>query len=233
MTMRIIIIALALFVVGCFLLVIFLIRLIKRLYFKPKEGKSSQPPATVSFLAIIAAVVILILSWVMFWSACQLQHFKPYTPSSNICMIEIRQTDDPVKAISFLVYPLNNNSHDTPTEFYLSGDTWYLKGQYIKSSGFIRRLIGWPYIYKMTDFYGDYTGLKPPGINVPILNHQVIEGGAVDIGEYVSAISFLKNAIEVGEFQSQALTAKEHISYWLALSDSNTVKLEKANIRIE
>jgi len=224
MTTRIIIIASALLVLGCTLLILFLVRLIKRLSFHPQEGKTVKPPATVSFLAIFGAMILLIFSWIMFWSAGQLQHFKPYTPSNNICMIEVQQTGDPVKAMKFLFYPLCGDSLDTPTEFYLSGNTWYLKGQYIKTSGYLTRLLDWPYAYKVTDFHGDYKGRKPPGIDVPILNHQLIEGGEVDFGEYISAISFLKNAIE--DRQDGILLPKESLFLQDSYSTMDTHKCE-------
>lgn len=187
------------------------------------------PPAGVGFWAIIAAVIILIISWSLFWTGSKLLGFRQFTPATSIGFISAWKQGDPVKTIKFDFYPTGDSLAGPATSFYLSGDTWYLRGQHVSISGPMAPIFGASNYYKVTDFYGDFTGHKPPGVTSPLLSHQPIEGGPVDFQDYLSLVSLFKSYFKVGDFESKAITLEGRRKYNLILSDSLTLQMEPAS----
>ena len=223
---QVLLIAGLLLILGVLLLILFLIRLVRRLTFHVQEGKPFRPPPSVSYWAIFLAMIVLVISWVFFWSANQLKSFEPYKPSAAAGVLEVSRKGDSVKSMKFDYYHDQVENLKTATSFYLSGNTWRIKVQFVKFSGVLSHVFGWSYYYKVSDFYSDYSGHKPPGIKSPMLSHEEIEGGSVDLDSYVSFFGFLENAVEVNEFESEFVKISRHAKYWLVLTDSNEVRLE-------
>ena len=216
-------IALLLLVVGIFLLGWFLVRIIRRLTFTPIVGKPRRPPGGVSYLAIFLAIVLLLCSWVLFWVGHQLKSFKPFNPPGLIGRIEIVNEKDAIKSLKVKYYASLDTGFSKPTSFYLSGNAWGIKGQYVKIPGALGPIFRSKCFYKVTDFYGEFIGHKPPGINSPLLGHQIIEGGWVDFYEYISIVPLVKDYFQVQEFEQPPQRIIDRVSYDVALTDSGAV----------
>jgi len=219
-------IAAILLAIGLLLLTWFLLRLLRRLTFRFHEGKPKYLPPGVAYWAIITAMIILILSWSLFWTGTKLLGFKQFTPATNIGYIAAWNQGDPVKTIKFDFYPTGDSLVGTATSFYLSGNTWYVRGQQVSLSGFLTTIFGAEDYYKVTDFYGDFTGHKPPGINSPLLSHQPIEGGTVDFQEHLSLVGLFRGNFKVGEFESNPIKLEGRRNYNLILDDSLGLRIE-------
>jgi hypothetical protein len=211
--------------IGVLLLILFLVRLVRRLTFNDQEGKPHEPPPGVSYWAIFVAVIFLFSAWALFWTASLLKSFKAYQPNSVAGIIEIQRQADPVKSMKFDYYPAPAESLASPATFYLSGNTWYLKGQFIEFSGLFAKIIGWSHFYKISDFFSDYKGHKPPGVSSAMLSHEPISGGYVDLDTYFNFFNFLKSAIRIEDFQSEDHDSERFSKYWLVLSDSSRIML--------
>ncbi len=226
---RAISIAVLLLGLGLLMLIWFLARLVRRLTFRSDKQQERRAPGGVTYWAILIAIFVLFISWTLFWTAHQLIGFKPFMPSTSIGRLEVRNMGDPIKSMKFDFYPASltgNDSHSTPTTFYLSGNTWRLEGQYVKISGIFTYVFGWQFFYKVTDFHGDYVGHKPPGIDAPMLSHRSIEGGPADLSMVLGILSLFKDSFEFGEFAGETFSIKQRRLYNLILSDSGTLAIE-------
>lgn len=219
--------AVILLVIGLILLGWFLVRIIRRLTFVPIQGKTKKPPAGVSYLSIILAIILLACSWMLFWLGHELKSFHPFTPPGGIARIEVSNEGDPVKSIKVNFYTIDDEGQSKPTSFYLSGNSWKAKGQHVKISRQLAYIFNSEDFFKVTDFYGDYVGFKPPGSHAPLLGHETIAGGQTDIFEYVNLFSFLRRSFKVCEFETDAIVIGEHEIYNLMLADSCSISLDK------
>ncbi|MCD6161266.1 MAG: hypothetical protein J7K40_02495 [candidate division Zixibacteria bacterium] len=221
-----ILIAVLLLGIGVILLILFLLRLIRRLSFNASEGKAKTIPGSVSYWAIFLATILFIISWLFFWSANQLKSFHSYEPSNVIGYIEVKQKGDLVKSMEINYYPFQEGVLSTPTTFYLSGNSWKIQGQYINLSNYLTLIFNGPDYCKISEFLSDYKGHKPPGADAPILNTQHIKGGAVDLESFSGIFGLAKGVSKVGEFESEFIMLKRFGKYWIVLSDSGIVSLE-------
>ena len=228
-----ILIAALFLIVGAILLVLFLVRLIRRLSFKASEGKAKDVPCSVSYWAIFLATFLILISWILFWGSSQLKSFHLYNPSNVIGYIEVKKKGDTVKSMEINYYPFQEDSLSTPTTFYMSGNSWKIKGQYINLSYFLTPIFGGSDYCKVSDFLSDYKGFKPPGANAPILTIQQIKGGAVDINSFSNIFGLINGVDNSGEFESEYIKIQRLGKYWLVLSDSGTIRMETKDPFVE
>ena len=211
---------------GLFLLLVFLILLVRRISYYSRDHKFGSAPRGASFVAIFFVIILLAASWVFFRAASDFRGFRPFKPLTKVCLIDVAKTADPVKSLRVILYTLEGDSLKENPEFFLSGNSWGLGGQYIRLTGYIQNLFPDSLAYKLNDFYGDYIGQADIEPDQVILVHQALDGGAVDLGDYSRTINFLKSSIRTEKFETQTIEAGEHNRYWLALSDSGAVSLE-------
>ncbi|MCP4583885.1 MAG: hypothetical protein GY839_19920 [candidate division Zixibacteria bacterium] len=220
------IIALLLLVLGFLLLAWFLFLLIKRISFHPEAESRRKTPASVGYWGITISVIMLALSWLLFWTGGQLKSYKPFNPSSSIGTVEVWYEGDPVKTLKVEFYSNGADSLAAPTLFYLSGNSFYLKGQSIKIPDLLTYIFKWQYYYKITDFYGAFAGHKPPGVDAPLLAHQTIGSGSIKIHSLPGSIPLLGKSIETCNFESKVAKISRHNKFDLILSDSCNVVLK-------
>jgi len=224
-----IVIAAILAAVGAILLLWFLYRLMGRLRSRaevaPEGKKPKKIPRAVSYWAILAAVICLTLSWSLFCTASLFNGFRPFGPPGRVGQVDVRNTGDNVKSMMLEYCPLGDSSSQPTSSFYLSGNSWRVKGQVVKFGGVLATVFGQPHLYKVSGFEGDYIGHKPPGVTAAILTWQEIEGGELEAEEYLATFKFLDKLLQVGRFESDFATA-DNASYWMILSDSGRVRLE-------
>lgn len=221
--------ALGLLVIGLMLLWIFLIRLIRRLTFKPVEGKKVQPPASVSFLAIMFAVILLIFSWSLFWIGHQLRSFKCFNYPGMVGRIDVINEHDPLKTLKVDFYSVARDGIGKPTSFYLTGNAIQIYGQFIELPGFLKLVFDGTYFCKVTDFRGKYIGHKPPGYESVLFEHQEIGGGRIDVFEYITLVPLIKMVFKVCEFESAPLEIKNKGVFDVVLTDGCFVSMLKAH----
>ena len=221
------IIAVLLLVIGFILLGWFLVRIVRRLTFKPVEGKPRTPPPSVGYPAIVIAVILLVCSYLLFWLSHQLRSFHPFAPPSSVARIEVYNQGDPVKSIKVDFYTMDDDGESEVTSFYLSGNSWKVNGQFVKIPKALAYIFNAQNYFKVTDFYGDYMGFKPPGADVPLLGHQTIAGGPVDLFQYIGLFSFLKNSFQTCEFETAPMRIGRRNTYEVVLTDSCEAKLDK------
>ena len=220
--------ALGALIIGLAMLWLFLVRLIRGLTYKPDEDKKAGPPASVSFLTIILAVILLGVSWVLYWTGHQLRSFKPVNFPGAIGRVEAVNEHDPLKTLKVDFYSFSGDSLSKPTNFYLTGNSYRLSGQFIRLPGFLKHVFGSRYYCKITDFWGEYIGHKPPGFESTLFDHQQIGGGQVEVFEYISLFPFVKKLLYLCEFESEPLKVDERGTFELALSDTCQVSILEA-----
>lgn len=222
------IIALIILALGFILLAWFFIRLYRRLKFRPDDKSSTRPPGGVSYFGIILAIFMLIISWILLSMTNQLKSFRPFTPTTGVGQTTVIYEGDPVKTLKIEFVYSDAGYKTVPTSFYLSGNSWYVKGQYIKLPEFLTYVFQRQSYYRVTDFYSDFVGHKPPGVVVPLLAHQAIGGDSEDLIKFVSFISFVKNQFQICEFESAPIKTADRIStYEIALGDSCSVTINR------
>ncbi len=217
--------ALILLLAGLILLWIFLIRLIRRLTYKPVEGKPNQVPPSVSFWSISLAVVVLSLSWIFFWMGQQLSSFKKFDPPGIIGHVEIVNEHDQIKTLNVNFFSMVDDSLGKPTSFYLTGDHWKLQGQAVRLPYLLKPVFNGQHFFKVTDFRGEYIGHKPPGFDSPLLAHQTIEGGMVDMFEYLGVFPYIRDIFIAQEFENEFRLLKYRAQYDIVLTDSSEISL--------
>jgi heme/copper-type cytochrome/quinol oxidase subunit 2 len=222
------IIALVLLILGVGLLALFFVRLVRRLKFKSDGESKKKIPGGVSYIAIVVAIFMLIVSWALLKTTNHLKSFRPYKPSTGICRTTIAYEGDPVKTLKMELVLTGIESQTVPTTFYLSGNSWYLRGQYVKLPAFLAYIYQWQSYYKVTDFYSDFAGHKPPGVNEALLAHQEIGGGSAGLMDFLNAIPFIKNKIEACEFETKPIKVIDRIAVFEAiLGDSCQIILNR------
>jgi len=224
------IIAVILLALGFLLLAWFFTRLIRRLKFKPDPISESRKkiPAGVSYIAIIIAIFMLILSWILFKTTNQLKSFKPFMPSTSIAQTNVAYEGDPVKTLKMELVLTGAETGTVPTTFYLTGNSWYLRGQHVKLPQFLTYIYKWQSFYRITDFYGDFIGHKPPGVTSTLLAHQAIGSGSENLIEFMNYVPFVKSGFKICEFQSTPVKTTDRIaSYDIVLGDSCSVTLNR------
>jgi hypothetical protein len=225
MAVIVLILATVLLIVGSVLLLWFLIRQARRISYYGQTRRTTRAPKGVSYWSIILAIILLTFSWLFFWSGHRLKGFYVYQPQTRICRIDVSQNSDPVRSMKFSIWP-PGDTLQAPPVIFLSGNAWHIKGQYIRVKGVLKNLFPGPYGFKLTDLYGGYAVSRPPANEQSTLIHQLIEGGPVDLESYLETMSFLRNSIQVGEFETQMVGITANSSYWIALSDSGVARLE-------
>jgi len=211
---------------GLLALLFFLIMLARRISYYGQTRRITRPPRGVSYIAIIIAIVLLVFSWIFFRAADRLKSFRPFRPMAKVCMIDITETPDPVKSLRVIIYTLHGDSLKSSPEIYLSGDSWSIKGQYVKFGGFLRGLFPSPSAYKINDLYGKFILEEKSKGEVPILGHQEFEGGEVDLGNYINSLGFLKRSVAFGEFEIGPTPVGQSNRWWLSFTETGQAQLE-------
>jgi hypothetical protein len=225
MAARLIFIASILLIVGAFLLLVFLLRLTRRISYFSRTRRLKKAPGGVSSWSISLAIILIIISWAFFWMGHQLKGFYAYRPDARVCRIDVEQNDDPVKSMKCIIWP-PGDTLQTPPAIYLSGNAWHIRGQYVRITGVLEKLFPGRHGFKVTDLYGGYTGERPPSNEQSPLMHQIVEGGPNDLESYIETIGFLRKSIQIGEFETQAVSITPNTNYWIVLSDSGATGIE-------
>jgi len=222
------IIALIILALGVTLLAWFLVRIYRRLIFRPDGKPGRKPPGGVSYLGIAVAILMLSMSWILLGLTNQLKSFRSFTPSTAIGQVTAKFENDPVKTLNIEFIYSDTGSKTAPTSFYLSGNSWHIRGQYVILPKFLTYVFQWQSYCRITDFYADFVGHKPLGVDVPLLAHQVIGGDSGDLIKFVSFMPFIKDQFKVCEFVSDPVkTTDRSENYEIILSDSCSVTLSR------
>jgi hypothetical protein len=213
---------------GLSMLLVFLIMLARRISYYSQSHKLKRAPRGVSYLAIILAAILLVFAWTFFHFSADLKGFKPYNPETRVCLIDIARTSDPIKSLRFIIYSVKADSLKENPEFYVSGDSWYLKGQLLNVSGYIAKAFPATHAFKLNDIYGEFIGETNASADQTIFAHRVIGDGPADLTQYVKVIRFIRGSFQTSDFVTPPVLAGLHDRYWLAISDSGLVSLEPA-----
>lgn len=225
---KILLIGTILLAFGLLLLLLFLIMLVRRISYYSRSHKMKRAPLGVSYIAIFLATFLLALSWAFFSFSNNLKEFRPYAPNQKNSLIDITRTGDPVKTLRIIIYSSTGDSLKENSEFFLSGDAWYLKGQLIQASGYIEKLFPGPCGFALNEMYGEYIDKNAVDPDKTIFSHHIFDEGAVDFTPYVKFIGLIRGSFKAEEFITQPILAREHDRYWLTISDSGKVFLDIA-----
>jgi hypothetical protein len=211
---------------GTLLLLWFLVRLVRKMTHDTKKGEHGRRLGGVSYGSIFAALILISLSWLFFWSVNLLKSFRPCESPAVICYIEVKPGPDNVKSIELDYYTDTEGYQTSAANFYLSGDAWKVKGQYIRFTGIMKAIFGVSEYYKVTDVYSDYRGHKPPGIDAAILTHQSLDGGAVDLDGFSSLMETIHGPVEIGKFETDYQRLYISDRNWLVSSIDGAIEVK-------
>jgi hypothetical protein len=212
--------------VGLLLLLLFLIMLVRRITYYSRSHKMKRPPLGVSYIAIFLAALLLVLSWGFFAFSNNLKQFLPYAPGQKAALIDITRTGDPIKTLRIIIYWVRGDSLKENPEFFLSGDTWYLKGRLIEVSGYIGKMFPAQWGIALDEMHGDFTEGESVNPDKTIFSHHVFEEGATDLAPYVKFIGLIGGSFKANEFATPPILSRAHERYWLTISDSGAVSLD-------
>lgn len=167
----------ALFVLGFLLLAYQLNRVYKRIRYRDTGDPQSQPPRGVKSYLIILAVIFIVVAQMFFLLSSQTTSFRPIGKDGFFARLKVNRTGDPIKTLEMKYIPAVGDSLGVENMFYLSGDSWRLKGEIINFK-FANGFLGLPEkCYKTVEFNGRFLGRLPPRTKGALLHTETLEGG--------------------------------------------------------
>ncbi len=167
----------ALFLLGFLLLAFQLNRIFKRIRYRDTGDPQSKAPKSAKPYLIFVAAIFIIIAQSFFWLSSQTTTFRPLGEDGFFARLKVIKTGDPIKTLEMKYIPAVGDSLGTENMFYLSGDSWRLKGEIINFK-FANDFLGLPEkFYKTVEFNGRFLGRVPPKTKGALLHTEILEGG--------------------------------------------------------
>jgi len=215
-----------LFVLGIALLIFLLIRVVKRFRFREKGESKIGPPGGANIYLIIVIIIIIAIGQSFLWLSSQLKFFRPLGEDGRFATLYVTRTGDPIKSLEMLYVPAVGDSSAMENLFYLSGDSWRLRGELLKFKFLVEYLGLADSCYKTVEFNGEFQGRLPRDARGALLNSELIEGGESDIFRFFRDTSLFKWFAEVDSFSTDFQRIDDSVAYYLNLTPDGTVKLQ-------
>lgn len=214
-----------LFILGIALLVYLLIRVFKRFRFKDTGDPQAWPPRGINIYLVIAIVVFIVLGRCFFWLSSQVKYFRPFGEDGRFASLFVTRTGDPIKSLEMLYIPAVGDSSAMENLFYLSGDSWKLKGEILKFK-FLNKYLGLPdSCYKTVEFNSEFQGRLPRDTRGALLHNEIIEGGESGAFRLFKDSKLLKWFAEADSFYTDYERINNSTGYYLHLKPDGTVEL--------
>ena len=214
-----------LFVLGIALLVFLLIRIFKRFRFRDTGDPKLRPPRGMNIYLFILIIIFISIGQSFFWLSSQVKYFRPFGENGMFASLFVTRTGDPIKSLEMLYIPAVGDSSAMENLFYLSGDSWRLKGEILKFK-FLADFLGLPdSCYKTVEFRSEFKGRMPPDTRGALLNTEIIEGGESGAFRFFRDTGLFKWFAEADSFSTDLQRKDESVGYYLHLTSDGSVEL--------
>jgi len=214
-----------LLVLGIALLIFLLIRVFKRFRFREKADSKTGPPGGANIYLIIAIIIFIIIGQSFLWLSSQLKFFRPLGEDGRFATLYVTRTGDPIKSLEMSYIPAVRDSSAMENLFYLSGDSWRLRGELLKFK-FLVKYLGLPdSCYKTVEFNSEFQGRLPRDARGALLHSELIEGGESDVFRFFRDTKLFKWFAEVDSFSVDFQKVDNTVGYYLHLKPDGTVEL--------
>jgi hypothetical protein len=214
-----------LFILGIALLVYLLIRIFKRFRYRDTGDPQSGPPGGANVYLIIAIIIFISIGQSFLWLSSQLKYFRPFGEDGKFATLHITRTGDGIKSLEMMYIPAVGDSSAMENLFYLSGDSWKLRGEVLKFK-FLAGYLGLPdSCYKTVEFNSKFQGRLPPDIRGALLNTEIIEGGESGAFRFFRDTGLFKWFAESDSFSTDYERIDNSVGYYLHLTPDGTVDL--------
>lgn len=215
-----------LFILGIALLVYLLIRVFKRFRYRDTgDPQSGAPPGGANVYLIIAIIIFIGIGQSFLWLSSQVKYSRPFGEEGKFATLHITRTGDPIKSLEMIYIPVIGDTVAMENLFYLSGDSWKLRGEVLKFK-FLAEFLGLPdSCYKTVEFNSEFQGRLPPDTRGALLNTEIIEGGESGAVRFFRDNSLFKWFAETDSFSTDFERADKSVAYYLHLTPDGAVEL--------
>jgi len=222
---KLFIFGIVLFVLGLILLGFQLNSVFKRIRFRDTGDPKSKPPRGVNIYFVIAAVVLIVIAQTFFWLSTELKFFRPFGEEGKFASLFVTRTGDPVKSLEMLYIPVIGDSSGVENLFYLSGDSWRLRGEILKFK-FLADFLGLPdSCYKTVEFNSKFQGRLPSGTRGALLHTEIIEGGESGAFPFFRDTRLFKWFAEADSFSTDYERIDNSVGFYMYIKPDGTVEL--------
>ena len=215
----------ALFTLGLIILGFQLNSVYKRIRFKDTGDPKSKPPGGFSVCFVILAIVFIITAQALLWLSSQVRYFRPIAEDGLFAQLFVARTGDSVKSLEMRYTPIIGDSSGVENLFYLSGDSWRLRGEILRFK-FATDFLGLPdSCYKTVEFNSKFAGRLPPDAKGALLHTETIEGGQTDAFRFFRDTRKFKWFAEVDSFSTDYEKAGDGEGFYLYIKAEGTVEL--------
>jgi hypothetical protein len=214
-----------LFVLGIALLAYQLIRVFKRIRFRDTGDPQVKPPGGVNIYLFILVVVFIVIAQSFFWLSSQVKNFRPFGKDGKFATLYVTRTGDPIKSLEMLYIPAIGDSSGVENLFYLSGDSWRLKGEILKFK-FLAEFLGLPdSCYKTVEFNGEFKGRLPRDTKGALLHTEIIEGGESGAFRFFHDNRLFTWFAEADSFYTDYSRIDNSVGFYMYLTPEGMVEL--------
>lgn len=214
-----------LFILGLILLGFQLTSVFKRIRYRDTGDPQSKPPRGINVYLIVLAVLFIIIAQAFFWLSSEIKFFRPFGEDGLFAYLYITRTGDPVKSLEMRYTPAIGDSSGLENLFYLSGDSWRLKGEMLKFK-FLADFLGLPdSCYKTVEFNGEFKGRLPPDTRGALLNTEIIEGGASGASRFFRDTKLFKWFANADSFYTDFERVDNTVGFYMYIVEDGAVEL--------
>ncbi len=214
-----------LFILGLILLGFQLAAVFKRIRYRDTGDPQAKPPRGLNIYFIVLVVLFIVIAQSFFWLSSEIKFFRPFGEGGLFGYLFIARTGDSIKSLEMRYTPAIGDSTGLENLFYLSGDSWRVKGEILKFK-FLAGLLGLPdSCYKTVKFNGEFTGRLPPDTRGAMLNTEIIEGGESGAFRFFHDNGLFKWFAEADSFSTQYDRIDNSTGFYMYLTPDGKVEL--------
>jgi hypothetical protein len=214
-----------LFALGIILLGYLLRRIYNRIRYRDTGDPKSRPPRGLNIYIVTAAVLLIVIAQVFFWVSSQVRFFRPFGAGGMFGSLVITRTGDPVKSLEMRFTPSFGDSAGVENRFYLSGDSWRMRGEMLQFK-FLNHFLELPdSCYKLVEFNSDFLGRLPKDAHGALLSRETIEGGESGAYRFFHDTKLFKWFAEADSFSTDWQRVEGNVGIYLYIRPDGTVEL--------
>jgi len=222
---RLFIYGIVLFILGLILLGFQLNSVFKRIRYRDTGDPKSRPPGGANIYFVILAIFFIIIAQAFFWLSSETKFFRPFGKDGLFAALYIARTGDSVKSLEMRYTPVIGDSSGMENLFFLSGDSWRLRGEVLKFK-FLADFLGLPdSCYKTVEFNGKFVGRLPPDTRGAMLHTEIIEGGESGAFRFFRDTRFFKWFAEADSFSTDYERIDNSVGFYLYIGADGVVEL--------
>ena len=214
-----------LFILGLILLGFQLTGVFKRIRYRDTGDPKSKPPRGINVYFVTLAILFILIAQAFFRLSSEIKFFRPFAEDVLFASLYVARTGDSIKSLEMRYTPVIGDSSGVENLFYLSGDSWRLKGEILKFK-FLAEYLGLPdSCYKTVEFNGKFVGRLPPDTRGAMLHTEIIEGGQSGAFRFFRDTKLFKWFAEADSFYTDYERIDNSVGFYMYINPDGTVEL--------